>query len=475
LRTRFLDHEEEDLIHESSLKTLREMGVMIHSSSVLAMLEKAGASVDPTKEIAKIPESLVREALAKAPKRFRYCARDSKHEFEIPTDTVPFGANNGLAIQIADLETGAEHSSTSDDLATFTRLADALDPVDYVWASLTTTEVPVKSHAVHELWVTLQNTVKHVEGASAVTGPDARLGIALASLVAGGPEELRKRPILSAVTCPIAPLTFEKGAVEAQVEFARAGVPVLSMSMSLGGTSSPVTIAGTITNLNTENLASLVIDEIAAPGAPHVYTTESTPVDMKTGHIDYTAAETPLISAAAAQMARRYGLPCYTTGWGVCMGQGPGLDLAGSQLASVALAVASGPDLFSGLGGTDAAKGVSYEQLVIDAYLWEDLRGFLRTFTVSEDTIALDVVRAVGHGSTFLRHPHTVKHFRKELFFRDAQKLAWEATLSNRMVPEAREIARRLLKEHEVPPLDRDVIKEGDALVRDYESRLART
>jgi trimethylamine--corrinoid protein Co-methyltransferase len=468
LRTRFLDRGEEDLIHEQSLRSLGEIGVLIHSPSVLQMMDDAGAEVDRTTEVAKIPEALVKDAVQRAPKRIRYCARDSKRDFEVPTKSYPFTATNGLAVHIADLETGKDHPSTREDLASFSRLADALDPIDYLWTSLTATDVPEVSHGLHELWVTLQNTTKHVESITVAGATDARAQIALAALVAGGEEALRKRPLMSVVSCPTAPLTFNQVAVEAQVEFAKAGVPVLSMSMSLSGASSPVTVAGTVANINTENLASLVIDEIAAPGCPHIYTSDSTPVDMKTGYIDYTATETPMISAAAVQMARRYGLPCMTSGWGAAVGTEMGLP-SFSELAGIMVSVMAGTDLSAGMGGLDHAKGGSYEMMVLDSALWEDLRAFMRDVAVTEDTIALDVVKQVGHGNTFLRHPHTLQNFKRELFFRDRQKLAWGATLSNRMIPEARGIAKKILKDHEVRRLDKDVMKQGDALIKAYE------
>ena len=468
LHTTFLERGEENLIHEQSLKSLRDIGVLIHSASVLQMLQDAGADVDAKTEVAKIPESMVKEALKKAPKRIRYAARDPKRDFEIPTKRWPFTASNGLAVHIADLETGKDHPSTRADLASFSRLADALDPIDSLWTSPTATDVPEVSHGLHELWVTLQNTTKHVESITVAGAEDARAQIALAALVAGGPEALRKRPLMSVVACPTAPLAYNQVAVEAQVEFARAGVPVLGMSMSLAGASSPVTIAGTIANINTENLASLAINEVAAPGSPYIYTSDSTPVDMRTGFIDYTAPETPMISAAAAQMARRYSLPCMTSGWGAAVGTEMGLP-AFSELASILIAAMAGTDLSAGMGGLDHAKGGSYEMMILDAAMWEDLRSLMRDMPTTEETVALDVVKAVGQGNTFLRHPHTLRNFKRELYFRDRQALAWQATLSSRMIPEARGVAKKILKDHTVRPLDKDAQKEGDALIQAYE------
>ena len=61
----------------------------------------------------------------------------------------------------------------------------------------------------------------------------------------------------------------------------------------------------------------------------------------------------------------------------------------------------------------------------------------------------------------------------KELYFRDAQKLGWQATLSSRMIPEARGIAKKILKDHEVRRFDKDILRDGDALIRAYEKEHA--
>jgi len=468
-RIKVLEEEEQERLHDVCLRILEELGVLVRSPSVLRLLETSGAEVDHQKGIARIPEGMVMEALEKAPKRFRLCGRDPRRDFEVPSAGFPRISTNGLAVYMTDLETGERRSTTRADVAAFAKLADSLDAVDFIWPEVTASDVPQAAHSIHEMWTTLKNTTKHVQG-DAASAAEARAQIQLASLVAGGEKELRKRPIISVTLCPIAPLSFERGAVEAQVEFARAGIPVSSMSMSLSGLSAPVTLAGTLANANAENLASLVITQFAAPGAPHIYSSESTPMDPALGKISYGATEVPLLSAALAQMARRYGLPCMVGQWGV-NGREPGMTVPFSELYTVALTTLSGTDMCSGMGGLEDAKGASLEQMVIDAALWEHCRAFLREFCVDEDSLAFEVFASVGHGNSFLRHPHTVRNFRKELFFRNAKTLAWEATLSDRMVPEAREVAKRLLREHEVPPIDPDALRRGEAILADFEAR----
>jgi trimethylamine--corrinoid protein Co-methyltransferase len=470
-RLKFLDNGEEELIHHHSLKSLNEIGVSVHSTPVLQMLGGAGAKIDEKTHIAKIPESLVNEALRKAPKSFKLFSRDGKHDLDLPSKTWPYASTTGLAVYIRDIHTGKNRPSTKKDIADIIKVGDALPQMDYLWTTLTATEVPSQAHGLHELWTAFQNTTKHVQGVSVGSAEECRKQIELASLISGGVDALRKKPIFSVITCSIAPLSFEKGSVEGQVELNKAGIPVVSMSMSLGGMSAPITLAGMLLNVNTENLASLVISQTANPGTPHIYSSESAPVNMMTGNISYEAVETPLISAGASQMAKRYGLPCLTgaTGGGADEKE-PGFWSSFSELSSLALVGMSGTDLAAGAGSIDTAKGASLEQLVMDAYLWEDYRAYMRGFEISERTFALDVVQKVGHGNSFLTNPHTAMNFRREMYFRDKKKMEWEQTLSGKAVPEAREVALKILKEHKVSlPLDASIVKKGDEIIKSFE------
>jgi trimethylamine--corrinoid protein Co-methyltransferase len=468
-RMQFLTRDEEDLMHSQSLRCLEELGVLIRSKLVLRLLEDSGAKVDHGKSIARISEDMVNHAVGKAPKEITLGARDPGHDMKIPVDGIPYAANSGLATYMTDLDSGERRNASRADLADFARLVDALDPVDFFWTAVVPMDVPDRSHATHQLWTSLQNVRKHVQQVEVMDAEDAKAQIAIASLVAGGKEELRRRPLFSVVSSPVSPLSFEKGAAEAQVELSRAGIPIVAMTMPLSGLTSPVTVGGTINVVNTENLASLVISQAAAEGCPFIFSSAAVPGDMRLGDADFGAVELPFITSGLGQMARRYGLPCMIGDWGLCNGLKPGIGKSFSEISSTALDTFSGADLLCGMGSIDGAKGVSLEQLVIDAYTWKNWRLFLRSVVVDEKAIAFDTLREVGQGGTFLSHPHTLRNFRTSLASRDASKLSWEATLSDRMVPEAREIAREILSKHKVEPLDPKVAKEGDDIIRRFE------
>lgn len=466
---KFLSKDEEDLLHGQSIRTLEELGVLVRSRRVLEMLGNAGAIVDLDKMTAKLPEGMVMDAVRKAPREFTLCARDPRHDLKIPVSGIPFAATTGLASYLTDIDTGERRNATRRDVADFARLSDSIEFVDFFWTPVVPMDVPDRSHAAHLLWTSLLNTAKHVQQVEVVSTEDANVQIELAALLAGGKEELRKRPLFSVVSSPISPLSYEKGSIEAQVEFSKAGIPIVSMTMPLCGFTSPVTIAGSINLVNAENLASLVVSQCAAEGAPFVYSSAAVPADMRTGSVPSGPAEMPAMAAGLSQLARRYGLPCMIGGWGLCNGTKPGADMSLSEISSYVVEMFSMVDLTCGFGSMDGAKGASLEQVVIDAYTWGNFRSSLREMRVDEQTIALDALKAVGHGGTFISHPHTLRNFRESIHLRDESKRAWEATLSYGMVDEARSLAKKLLKEHSAPETDKSVVEQGDSLILGYE------
>lgn len=472
-RIKFLNKEEEDLVHRETIRCLEEVGVMVHSQSVLKLLESAGAAIDRNRSVAFIPENVVKESLRKAPKSITLHARNPKQSLVLPAENLPYISTSGLAVYVHDHETHQNRASTRKDIAAFGKLTDATDAIGFFWPTVTATEVPAGAHSLHELWTALQSCTKHVQGVSIINAEDAKAQIELGACAAGSKEELRKKPNFSVICCTIAPLSFEHWAIEGQVELARAGVPVVSMSMCLSGMSSPVTIAGTIVTANSENLASLVITQAASAGAPHIYSAESAPADMSTGGISYLAPETPLISAALGQMARRYGIPCMTGSWGVG-GMKPGIPEEFPEMLASTMLMMANTDTGAGMGSLDSAKGASLEQAVLDSWLWEDVKPFLRSFKVDKETIAFDVIKAVGPGGTFLTHQHTHRNFRKELFIRNKDRKAWQRYPSSKMVADATQEVRRILKEHIVPGLDNDTVRKGDDIIKSFEKNLRR-
>ena len=452
-------------VHEASLKILQQIGIKVLSKKVQSLLAGNGAKVDAASSIVKIPSSLVEEAIKKAPKEITLCGRNPKFDLKLPSKDFTFIATSGYATFMRDLETGEKRMTKTSDLRDFAILADYLNEVDFFDSIVAPTELPPPVQTVHGLAVSFEHTEKHVLN-RALNKKQAKWQIKLASAIVGDEEKLRKRPIFCSINCPVSPLLFEEGSSEAMVELAKAGIPIVPMSMALCGSTAPATIAGTLTIANAENLAALVILQCANPGAPMVYCAESTSADMRTGEINYEAPELSLISAGVTQMARLYKLPCFTTSIG--MEETPN-DWESLIWASkrVALIQLGRGDISAGLGSLENAESAALEQVILDIESWEQAKAYLRRFKVNEETLGFDAIREVGAGGNFLGLKHTLEHFQKEIWLKKEPTLL--PSTGGSLVERAKEKVRQILSSHVPSQLDEEVKKEIAKVLRDCE------
>ena len=360
----------------------------------------------------------------------------------------------------------------------FAIISDYLDTVDYFWPIVIPGEMPPPLQGLHALAISLENNRKHIQG-DCVTEKMAKWQIRLASAIVGGEEELRKRPIFSAIHCPVAPLTFEEGSSEAMVMLARAGIPTAPMSMVLAATTGPATMAGTLAVANAEELASLVIVECANPGAPIIYCSETAPANMQTGEINYEAPEYPLLCAGGAQLARFYKIPSFVgdISLGKTSSSPVPLECRQYDLASikhnvveVAMRCMTRTDLSAPLGSLDSALSASLDQLILDAEIYEHARAYLRRFEVNDDTLALDVIHKVGPGGHFLGEKHTKVHFRKEIWSRElCDTFILDPETKGSFLERAKAKVKEILSTHKPPPIKEEVRKEMRRILRDAE------
>ena len=471
-RMSFLDRSEIQRVHGTTVRILSEVGVLIHSPYVRDLVEGAGCVRAKDGKRTLIPESVVKSAITGASKSVLLASRDGKHDITVPAGRVHV-ANGGEGVFVKDLVTGESRSASSDDLRDFAIIVNELPELDFFWPMVGALEQPVRLKEITELKVSLMFTTKHVQAMS-TDAEEARWMVELASGLTGGEEELAKRPIFSAVECPISPLTFEKGLVEAQVELARAGIPVVAMSASVTGLTSPVTASGTIAQMNAENLASLVISQAAKKGAPFIYSIDSSPGDLKTGSIDYGALEVPLIRTGAGEMGRSYGLPTMVAGIGLeNLAHKMVNEWEGVPHVSIQSMVPS--DLGAGFGGIDMATGASFEQLVADAWVWRVAREFARDFDTGDEAISFETIRDAGLDGNFLGKRHTVSRFRKEII----GSAVPEASLDLRMregaqgdlIRRAHEETRRILSRPKTPLVTREEAAKMDRCLKERTGR----
>jgi trimethylamine--corrinoid protein Co-methyltransferase len=327
---------------------------------------------------------------------------------------------------------------------------------------------------VYELFAGFRNTTKTVDGE--VYGQDVAMdGIRMASVVAGGEEELKKRPLLLGFHNPVSPLQLSEKLTEGLMVYAKYKQPILIAPEAQAGATAPVTLAGLLAQQNAEVLSGIVVAELVNPGAPVLYGTVSTIMDMKTGNLAYGAIEAGLINVATAQLAHYYGLPSRGTGGGT-ESKIPDIQAGFEKAMTLMMAALAGINFIYNAAGTlESTLTASYEQTVIDNEICGMVSRALRGVEISDETLAIDVIEDVGPGGQYLDQRHTLEYLRKEHYLpmivsRERME-RWERAGSKDLREVAREEAKRILKEHRPEPLDRGVEEDLKKIVKEVEKR----
>ena len=456
-------------IYLAILDALEFHGVRIECEPALKLLDEAGATVDYEQQTVLFPEYLVEESLRKAPKRVRMCGRDSRQDFVIEGKKVFFGTFSG-AIYITDLKTGERRSCATQDMANAAKISDALENQDYVMALFSPLDAPPEIQGLYEGDALMSNTVKHVMVFAYHGKEVTRKQIEMARLVAGGEEALRKRPIISLYDEPASPFIFGREYVEALMEWAQEGLPVVWAGIPLGGATGPITLAGGVVQGMAESIAGNVIAQLVNPGTPFIFGFVPLVMDMRSTLAAYGAPENLLLGIAQAQLAHYLGIPLWGTGG--CT-DSKTLDAQTFSEASMNLMTAalSGQNLIHDIALIESAKSASCELLVICDEIIGMIKRVMAGMEVNDSTLALEEIGTVRHGGTYLALKHTREHFEKERWLpeltdRTFSYESWKKKGARNMVDVAREKIRKILKEHEVEPLPNDVRRGIDRLKR---------
>ena len=307
----FTDDEAEK-IHMATLEVLQDTGVFVEDLTALKLLGDSGAVIDAEKQIAKIPPHMVEDAIRWAPSRIRLCGRKPENDYVVENNRVGF-TNFGEGVKIVDPETGEVRGTTKEDVANTARMVDAMSEIDVYERAVGAHEVPQAVAPLHNAEAFLSNTTKHCF-LGPISGYLVRKLTEMAAAVVGGMDKLRERPLISFITCPVSPLKLVNDTCEIIMEGAKSGMAVNILSMAMAGGSSPVNLAGTLVEHNAEILSGIVLSQNTVKGAPVIYGSSTTAMDLRLGAASVGSPECGMINAAVARLGNYYGLPTWVAG-----------------------------------------------------------------------------------------------------------------------------------------------------------------
>ena len=273
---------EEELlqVHQASLEVLEKNGIELAHETARKILEKNGARVEGEKVF--IPGKLIEEQLAKAPREFTLHARNPRNNVLIGGDNTALAPGYGAPF-VMDLELGKRRNSTYADYVNFTKLSGASEYIDVVGGVLVEpTDLPDEQRHAQMYHAAVKYTDKAVMG-SALGEKKARECVEMAAIVHQGIEFVKEHPVLLSLINTNSPLQLDRRMMESLLVYAEYKQPMVIASLSMTGTTAPVTLAAALVQQNAEVIACISIAQLVNPGAPVIYGSASSVVDLKTG------------------------------------------------------------------------------------------------------------------------------------------------------------------------------------------------
>ena len=468
-----LSEDERAQVHERTLRILAKTGLRVDTAQGRQILEDAGAEVDGSTKIARFPRGLVEESLRLAPKEFTLGARRPGWDLHMNSGDCTL-LIDGEAIFALDRETGERRPGIIQDWLEATRLIDALDEVGVYWAMIEASDRgDTMADYVRYLRDVFGNFSKHVQDSTS-SPEQAPWLLEVLQVIFGDQETIRRQHPLSFLLCPQSPLVIEGPYTDAYLALLGADkqhpldIPLAVMPMPLMGATAPGSLISTTVLGNCEVLATLCLAQAAAPGTPFIYAPALAVMDPRSGRYSAGAIENGLMSVAAVEMARYYGLPVEASGGGTdhyVPGIQPGYERALSSL----LPVLSWPDILVGPGLLGGSMILSLEQLLMDVEVFRMCKRARQGIASDEDKWLEDVIHRIGPGGSFIAERSTVKGIRggewvvPQLGWHDTFE-AWEAAGRPTLLEEAREKVDHILATHQPLPLDEDVERELDRI-----------
>ena len=462
-RLQVLTEDQKETIFLSVLEVLEHTGVRVDNEEGLELLSSAGAHVGPRQRV-HIPSFVVEDALTCAPRRITIYNRLGERVMFLEDRRVYFCSQTDSTFFFDPFD-GARRACVRADARLGAVVCDALPNIDMVSFSSLYSDVPgqIAIRIGHK--DTVMNCTKPLMHG---TGDFASLKAVaeMAAVVAGGWDELARRPYYVHYAEPLSPLTHTDEGVAKLLFCVEHGIPVIYTPMTLAGSSAPVTAAGNLVACIAESLSGLVMAQLKRRGAPFIFGGVPTIIDMSTMLVSYGAPEMSLWSAALAEMAHYLHLPVFSTA-GCTDAVAFDQQAAAESAMSCLMAALSGANLVHDVGFTEAANSASLELIAATDEFIGMVSCIMDGIEVTPETLALDVMDQVGPGGSYFGEKHTVRHFRQNWFPRLLNRHnyeQWMAAGGLSLGDKANQRVCQILQEHKPEPLPPELVAELDKM-----------
>ena len=410
---RVFSQDEVAALHAAALSILENQGMRVLSAKARRRYAAGGASVDDATQMVRCDRGLVAAALATAPHAITLHAKDPEHHMPISGRHVVFAPTSGPP-NIMDLKNG-RRAGTFADFCNLMKLCQSFEVMHVLGGAVEPQDVPVQLRHLETTRAMLTLTDKiplvYARGSAQIADNFELIRLAYGL----SPEEFRARPYTSTVINTNSPLQLDIPMAEGIIDFATAGQVLIITPFTLAGAMAPVTIAGALTLAHAEALAGLVLAQIVRPGAPVVYGSFTSNVDMKSGSPAFGTPEYVKAAFGAGQLARHLGLPWRSSN--ATAANTPDAQSAYESQMSLWGAVLGGCNfILHAAGWLESGLSTSYEKFMLDIEMLQMFAEVFQPVAATAAELALEAVAEVGPGGHFFGCAHTMERYRTAFY-----------------------------------------------------------
>lgn len=467
-RMQTLTSEQIDQIHQASMAILSRTGVIFNDDECLDIFKKSGVKIDgktvyPTEE-------QVMKALSRAPKAFEVKALNPAKKVRIGGDD--FVLAPGYGPPFITEPGGRQREGLFSDYEKLVKLAATSKTINMNgFLMVEPSDCPSDTAHLDMFAYSLLNCDKPLMG-TPLSRRAARDCVEILAAAYGGRDKLMDAPATVSLCNSLSPLQFSEEMAASIVELARGGQAVVVAALIMTGSSGPITIPGVLALQNAEVLAGLTLAQLARPGAPVIYGSTSSAMDMKTGSLSIGAPELSMFTSFTAQIARHYNFPC-RSGGGLCDALTVDAQAGAESALALFNAINSGVNfVLHAAGILGGYISISLEKFILDEEVAAMISRMVRPLEINDETLSLDAIHKIGPGGHYLTDPATFKLCRKEIYqtgLMNRQALeTWQAAGSRSLEKVAEAKVKERLESFVAPDfpasLKRDIIKTAQKL-----------
>ncbi|MFZ5642488.1 MAG: glycine betaine--corrinoid protein methyltransferase [Bacillota bacterium] len=405
-----LTGEQVQMIHDQSIRILTEIGMEFEYKPALVVFEREGQKIEGRRVY--FTREFIESKVKLAPSQFTLHARNPEHNLVCGGNNIIYMPGYGAPfIYEAD---GSRRKTTIKDYENFAKLAGASKNLHMTGGTMAEPQdIPDEIRHLKMLYSSIKNSDKCFMG-SAEGRERALDSIEIASILFGGKDVIKEKPVLISLINSLTPLKFDERMTGALMAYAEAGQAVVIAALVMAGSTGPAALAGTLSLQNAEVLAGIALAQSINPGTPVVYGSASALSDMHSGSLSIGSPETALFISASAQLARFYNIPGRSGGG---LNDSKTVDAQAGYESMMTLMAASVTGINFVLhtaGILQYYMAMSYEKFMMDDEMAGMLLHYRKGFHFDEDGLAYDAIAKVGPGGHFLTQKHTRKNHRRE-------------------------------------------------------------